>query len=476
MGVGVSHWVLAQAVARTGHLGVISGTALAHVLASRLRQGDADGHLRRALGHFPEPRIAERILREHLPVAGATGQTSVPMYTLESSRELVELTVVANFVEVFLAKEGHTGPVGINLLEKIQMPTLPSLYGAMLAGVDYVLMGAGIPREIPAILDRLARHEEVTLKLNVEDAAPQDDYRLRFQPSDIVGPHAPPLRRPYFLAIVASDVLATTLARKSQGHVDGFVVEGPLAGGHNAPPRGTLQLNDRGEPIYGPRDAVDLAKMRALGLPFWLAGSYGSAEKLREALALGAQGVQVGTAFAFCRESGFPDETKRLLLEKSRRGEGVVLTSALASPTGFPFKIVEWEGSLSEDAVYRARPRVCNLGYLRRAYKRPDGSLGYRCPGEPEDIYLKKGGRIENTVGRMCLCNALLSAIGVPQRQKSGYLERPLITSGDDFTQLSRLLVGGTTVYSAADVIESLLPTVTAPSASSLAASASQSR
>ena len=30
------------------------------------------------------------------------------------------------------------------------------LYGAMLAGVDYVLMGAGIPRTIPGILDSLA--------------------------------------------------------------------------------------------------------------------------------------------------------------------------------------------------------------------------------------------------------------------------------------------------------------------------------
>ena len=39
-----------------------------------------------------------------------------------------------------------------------------------------------------------------------------------------------------------------------------------------------------------------------LGLPFWLAGGYGSAEKLKEALAEGAAGIQVGTAFAFCDE------------------------------------------------------------------------------------------------------------------------------------------------------------------------------
>jgi NAD(P)H-dependent flavin oxidoreductase YrpB (nitropropane dioxygenase family) len=449
MGVGVSGWRLAQAVARLGHLGVVSGTALAHVFVSRLRQGDAGGHLRRALAHFPDPAIAERVLLHE--------RSAIPMYTIDGGRELLELTVVASFVEVFLAKEGHGGPVGINLLEKIQLPTLPTLYGAMLAGVDYVLMGAGIPREIPAVLDRLALHEDAALKLSVEDAAPHEDHRVHFRPRDLLGPHAPPLRRPFFLAIVASDVLATTLARKSQGRVDGFVVEGPVAGGHNAPPRGALTLNERGEPIYGPRDAVDLAKLRALELPFWLAGAYGTAERLHEARAAGAHGVQVGTAFAFCRESGFPDETKRLLLERSRRGEGVVLTSAVASPTGFPFKVVAWEGSLSDEAVYRARPRVCNLGYLRRPYRRADGTLGYRCPGEPEELYARKGGK-ESTAGRICLCNGLLAAVGLPQGSRSDAVEPPVITSGDDFTQLARLLGGGRTMYSAADVIASLLP------------------
>ena len=61
--------------------------------------------------------------------------------------------MVTNFVEVFLAKEGHNNPVGINYLEKVQIPHLPSIYGAMLAGVGYVLMGAGIPLHIPGVLE-----------------------------------------------------------------------------------------------------------------------------------------------------------------------------------------------------------------------------------------------------------------------------------------------------------------------------------
>jgi nitronate monooxygenase len=122
-----------------------------------------------------------------------------------------------------------------------------------------------------------------------------------------------PLARPAFLGIIAS-VLALTLARKANGRVDGFIVEGPTAGGHNAPGRGKLQPNERGEPIYGARAEADLAKLSAIGLPSWLAGSYGRPARLDEALAAGEAGVQIGTAFALCRESGMGDDCRQALL------------------------------------------------------------------------------------------------------------------------------------------------------------------
>jgi nitronate monooxygenase len=67
------------------------------------------------------------------------------MYDETMGRDIAEPCIVANFVEVWLAKRGHSNPVGINYLEKIQPPHLVSIYGAMLAGVDRVVMGAGIP-------------------------------------------------------------------------------------------------------------------------------------------------------------------------------------------------------------------------------------------------------------------------------------------------------------------------------------------
>lgn len=460
MGVSVSSWPLAKAVSRLGQLGVVSGTGLAETLGRRLQLGDPQGHLLRAMEHFPVPEIAQKFYdRFHVP--GGKNETEhfkrTPMFTLDPPVGLQELTILANFVEVFLAKEGHDGSVGINYLESIQLPNLYSFYGAMLADVDYVLMGAGIPREIPGALDKLANHEEASLRIAVEGVNSDDDFQLRFDPKEIILKNLPSLKRPLFLGIIASVTLAQVLARKATGKVDGFVIESPTAGGHNAPPRGKLDLNEKGEPVYGERDKVDLEKIKDLGLPFWLAGSYGTPEKLTEAIDAGAKGIQVGTAFAFCRESDLCQDVKERLIAKALRGEAEVFTDPKASPTGFPFKAVSLEGTISENEEYQGRPRICDVGYLRHPYKRDDGSIGFRCPSEPGEDYVKKGGDPAEVDGRKCLCNGLLANIGLPQLQKSGYLEKPLVTAGDDAKFVGRFLNGGNSSYSAEDVIRYLL-------------------
>jgi nitronate monooxygenase len=323
--------------------------------------------------------------------------------------------------------------------------------------VDYVLVGAGIPREVPGIIDALTGHQEVSLKLHVEGAPAEAEFRARFAPRALFPEPLPPLRRPHFLAIIASVTLAQALAKKATGQVDGFVIEGPTAGGHNAPPRGQLQLSERGEPVYGPRDEVDLEKIKALGLPFWLAGGYAHPLRLRQALSAGASGVQVGTAFALCRESGLDEPLKAALLEKAESGGIEVFTDPQASPTGFPFKVAQLEGTLSAEAVYAARSRVCNLGYLRSTYLTPTGELGYRCAGEPVAHYLQKGGALEETQGRKCLCNALLANIGLPQQRPGGYREKPLVTLGEGVEAVRQLLGEGRKSYAAAAVIDYLL-------------------
>lgn len=459
MGAGVSSWRLARAVSSMGQLGVVSGVALNSILARRLQDGDGDGSLRRALERFPIRSMAERVQGKFfLPGGREPGASylAVPMHSVEEARSLTELCIVGNFVEVFLAREGHGGPVGINYLEKIQMPHLPSIYGAMLAGVSFVLMGAGIATRIPGVLDRLATHEPVMYELTVTGAESGLNTAMHFDPRDYA-PDLPPLRRPHFLAIVSSNVLASTMLRRSTGRVDGFIVESPDAGGHNAPPRGRQQLSDSGEPVYGEKDLVDLEKIRELGLPFWLAGGQATPEKLRAAQRLGAAGIQVGTAFAFCEESGLKLEYREALLQKSASKAASIFTDPLASPTSFPFKVAMLENTLSDAGVYQARQRVCDLGFLREVFRKADGSIGYRCPAEPVDAYVSKGGDPANTAGRKCLCNALVSNIGLAQTRKGGYVEPALITAGDDLVDIARFLPSGQSTYSARDVIETLL-------------------
>ena len=460
MGAGVSDWRLARAVSQTGQLGVVSGTAVACILARRLQNGDADGQMRRALEQFPVPGIAEKILADYYIPGGKSANAPyklTPLPCLNPGADYVALTVAANFVEVFLAKEGHTGLVGINFLEKIQFPTLPSIFGAMLAGVDYVLMGAGIPRAIPGVLDHFARGESSELKMDIEGGLPGEEFFSKFDPATFFGGQAPLLKRPNFLGIVASATLAITLARKSNGAVNGFVVEGETAGGHNAPPRGTLQLNAQGEPIYGPRDIVDLEKIRELGLPFWLAGFYGNTGKLAEALSLGATGIQVGTAFAFCEESGIRPDLKQQVFAMSRAGNLRVVTSPLASPTGFPLKVVQLPGTVADPGIFPERKRNCDLGYLRHAYRKLDGTHGYRCPAEPMEDFIRKGGTPEDTHGRECVCNGLMATIGLAQISSENILDLPLVTAGNEVAHVARFLKPGHNSYPAADVIERLL-------------------
>ena len=178
--------MLARAVSLRGQLGVVSGTALDSLLVRRLQDGDLGGHVRRAMQAFPIPEVSAAALRRYfLPEGRAPGEPYklLPMYKQAVSVARQQITMLANFVEVHLAKEGHDGLVGINLLTKLQLPNLPSLYGAMLAGVDCVLMGAGIPREIPGALDALALHQTAVIRFDVEGLASGDAQYITFDPA-----------------------------------------------------------------------------------------------------------------------------------------------------------------------------------------------------------------------------------------------------------------------------------------------------
>lgn len=503
MGIRISNWKLAREVARKGELGVISGTAMDVAMVRELQNGDPDGAFRRALATFPDQDMANRFLDKFFIEGGheeGKPYRGIPMWTMKPPQVLLEATVLANYCEVWLAKHDDDGRpissggkedaiVGINCLTKIQLPNVPSLYGAMLAEVDYVIMGAGIPMEFPAILDDLSEGTTVEYAIDTDYAEKDQQQFLTFSPTEFWEAAGKPelakvtRKRPAFVPIVSSVLLAQAMLKRARGKgptkgINGFVIELPTAGGHNAPPRGfkydavakshTVDLNEKGEPVYGPKDEVDLLKFlkASKGLPFWLAGSYAKPDKFCEVVEIGGTGVQVGSLFALCDESGMEAGIKQMVLKTIADGGVTVFTDPVASPTGFPFKVVELKDTLNNPEKYAARPRVCNLGYLRTPYMKPDGNVGYRCASEPVNDWLKKGGEVEATVGRKCLCNALMADAGFPQVspfKKEGeserYIEEGLITAGDDVNSCLRFMkqdADGEWGYSARDVVDYL--------------------
>lgn len=460
MGIGVSNWRLAKAVSSAGQLGVISGTGLDGVLVRRLQDGDPGGHMRRAMAAFPFRDAAQNILEKYFVPGGIKRKhhyARTPFFTAKNNDNLNALTVIANFTETWLAKENQNGMVGVNYLEKIQLPSLSSLYGALLAGIDYVIVGAGIPLEFPGILRKLVNNLPASLRLNVENADKEESFFSHFDPAKLFGKKLPTLKLPKFLPIVSSNLLANLMVKKATGPIDGLIVEGHDAGGHNAPPRGKMQFDDSGEPIYGSRDSINTEKLKELGVPFWMAGSYGEPEQLESALASGAAGIQVGSPFALCRESGIFPDLKRRIIEAVQRGKNSVSTDTNASPTGFPFKVMRLLDTLSERSLFESRKRVCNVGYLRQLYKKDDGSIGYRCPAENPEIFANKQGVVdEGTSGKRCLCNALFATCGLPSEYENGYQEKAIITIGTKLENVRDMLKKSSD-FTARDVINYIL-------------------
>jgi len=178
--------------------------------------------------------------------------------------------------------------------------------------------------------------------------------------------------------------------------------------------------------------------------------------------------AQVGTLFALAKESGMEDSTRKDILAQLAERDLKVFTDPAASPTGFPFKVLQVDGTLADKDTYLARPRVCNLGYLRSAFLQEDGKVGYRCPSEPVDAWEKKGGDAKATQGRKCLCNALCADAGFPQVRKTKdengesclYTEQGLITTGDDVNSCRHFLEqeeDGSWSFSAGDVVDYLI-------------------
>jgi NAD(P)H-dependent flavin oxidoreductase YrpB (nitropropane dioxygenase family) len=499
MGVYVSNWRLAKAVAQ-GNPGVtagtISGTGLDVVYVRLLQLGDPGGHVRRALTAFDSKfgcSIGQKIYSRYFIAEGKapgtkfkfspmqvvrTGfdgdsipeisQPNVPI-SLNINPETIELVIATAFAEVWLAKEGHQGKVFINLMKKVELPLIFAMYGAMLAGVDAIVVGAGNPDGLAAICSDLANHNRVSFDLPVLYREAGETFQCHFDPHLVADNKFTlvPVDRPAFLAIVSQENLVKALAQSVSEIPDGFIIEHHTAGGHNAGPQGPLKTDSLGQPQYSEMDEPDLKAILDVGIPFWLAGGYGSKEKLTQALQAGAVGVQVGSTFALTEESGMKPVYRTAILNKLKTitdDSALVLTS-LFSPTGFPFKVVQLEGTLSDTGVYASRTRVCDIGLLQQrgiSKSAEDNTrrLFQRCSAAPIEDFIKKRGLPANANDKRCLCNGLLATVGLGQTVKTNgeLLEEPaIVTLGNHLDGIRRLSRQGQTTYWVRDVLTDIL-------------------
>lgn len=296
-----------------------------------------------------------------------------------------------------------------------------------------------------------------------------ESFNLAFDPRQVAGGKLAqkPLPRPAFLAIVSLENLVKALAQSQSGAPDGFIIEHHTAGGHNAGPQGPLTRDNLGQPIYGAADEPNLQAIREVGLPFWLAGGYGSRQKLQQAMALGATGVQVGSNFALAEESGIKANFRTAILNRLKKEteDAPLVYTTLFSPTGYPFKVVQIEDTLADDAVYAARRRVCDLGLLQqRGLCQPaeDGTrrLFTRCQAAPIEDFVSKRGLPRNTEEKRCLCNGLLACVGLGQVSlpKGELAEEPaIVTLGNHLDGIRRLSSHGQARYWVKDAVIDML-------------------
>ena len=444
MGIHVSSAKLANCTSRLGALGVVSGAALRHVILEDIRANDEETIS--ITKQFPIAHYIEEAL-SFMP-GGKKHNRPVPVDTPEPRYSAYprRLSAVAAYVEVMRAKRGHGGKVGINVMWKCPLTVLPTIYGAMLAGVDALLCGAGVPMELPDIVAKIraGMNMEYLPLTGTETHARMDiadDNSSAFLQS---------LDAPRMIPILSNFAFAKRLLdtweKKYHALPFAFVLENHAAGGHNAPPRNksTFDKQDNLETYFD--------KVVKLGIPVYAAGNFkdgGTRQEFERWTSKGAYGLQIGSRFALCEESGMREDLRNQIIEKNRQESLEVKTDMKASPTGYPIKIAQLPGTISEEAIYKARKRLCNKKYLVRSHfkEMPDGSKKetYICSAMSAEEYGRLGGDPAETEGKVCLCNGLLSTAGYYQD-----VEDAVVTLGTHGKEIKKSV-------SARDIVEEFL-------------------
>lgn len=442
MGVRVSSANLANHTSRLGALGVVSSVGIRHIVIDEIRSGDPIA-LELAKS-FPLKDYVDELL-EFAP-GNSKNCAPVPLDDPDPRKGTLpkRLSAICAYIEVMRAKMGHCGKVGVNVMWKCALTVLPSIYGAMIAGVDALLCGAGVPMELPDIVKKIKEGKNLEY-LPLHGTGTNAKFDIS---KDGIASILKEMPFPHLIPILSNFAFPKRIMDVWHREFNGtkpfaFVLEHHRAGGHNAPPRN--------KESFGEQDDINTyyKKVIDLGVPVYIAGAGDTCEDFLYWISKGAYGLQIGSRFALCDESGMRRDLKDRVLEQNGREDSEVQTSNRLSPTGYPFKYLPLPGTLSDSTVYDARKRVCNKGYLLQTHiiTLPDGTEKetYICAAMPEKQYDKLGGDLVEQEGRVCLCNALFSTAGA-----AAPTEPPLITLGANGARIKRR-------WTAREVLEDIL-------------------
>lgn len=328
MGVGVSLHPLASAVAKEGGLGIVSSACLDRLVSKR------------------------------------TGKRY-------NSYE-------AAYEEVSLSKS-KGGYAGINIMGALVRDYNDSVKGAIDAGADAIISGAGLPLTLPAI-------------------QPPKDTAL--------------------IPIVSSTRALDIICKKWEKlgyRPDAIVLEGPLAGGHLGFKMDQIELESNIlENLFPP---VKEMAQKYGDFPVIVAGGIYTHDDILRFLKMGADGVQMGTRFLATQESSASEEYKQAVLIAKK--EDIIVAYDPGSPCGLPFRVIK-QSPMYVSAIKKLRPPKCDKGYV--LLKDKEGKLSI-CPAK------------ESNEHHFCICNGLLSSAGY-NRDK----EEPLYTVGTNAYRVDKIV------------------------------------
>jgi len=334
MGIGVSLAPLASAVAKEGGIGIISSAALDRLISKRKGK-------------------------------------KVNSYD-------------AAYEEVSLSK-ALGGFTGINIMIALARDYEASVRGALDAGTDCIISGAGLPLGLPAI------------------QPPKDTALI-----------------PIVSSARALDLICKKWERLGY-RPDAVVLEGPLAGGHLGFKADQIDIeSNKLENLLPP--VLDVAE-RYGRIPVIVAGGIYTHADVLQFMKMGASGVQVGTRFLATEESTASPQYKQAVLDV--RKEDIVIATDPGSPCGFPFRVIR-QSPMYQSAIRKLREPKCNRGYV--LLKDAEGKYT-RCPAK------------ESNEHHFCICNGLLSSAGY-----NPDVEEPLYTVGTNAYRVNKIVPAKTVI------------------------------